>query len=103
MIVTTVRVERPEGSVVATGVPVQIDAASAEERRDLEGARPYDVVEIYTLQGVPVVPIQRRDVLFDLQNNDPETGASAKYRVSGVVETFTGSHQEIVAERVVGG
>ena len=67
-----------------------------------DGARPFDMVDIYTTQGVPATPIQRRDVLFDEQNTDPETGQLAKYRVSGAVETFTHSHQEIRAERVVG-
>jgi hypothetical protein len=102
MILTTVRVERPEGTIVAAGVPVQMDAASVYEQVGLEGARPYDLVTIYTTQGVPAVPIQRRDVLFDERNTDPETGQLAKYRVSGVVETFAYSHQEIRAERVVG-
>ncbi len=99
---TTVRVERPEGTTVASGIPVQIDHASAEELIEFEGARPYDTFMIYTL-NVPSVPIRRRDVLFDERNVDVETGVAAKYRVSGHVETFTGSHQELVAERVVGG
>jgi hypothetical protein len=103
MILTTVRLERPEGTVLLRGISVQIEQASLEERRELEGARPYDVFAIYTLQGVPTTPIQRRDVLFDEVNNDPETGALAKYRVSGLVETFMGDHQEMLAERVVGG
>jgi hypothetical protein len=102
MILTTVRVERPEGTIVASGVPAQIDAASVYEQVGFEGARPYDLVTIYTLRGVPAVPIQRRDVLFDEQHTDPETGQLAKYRVSGAVETFQHSHQEINAERVVG-
>jgi hypothetical protein len=42
-------------------------------------------------------------VLFDEQNTDPETGQLAKYRVSGLVETFIGDHQELIAERIVGG
>jgi hypothetical protein len=103
VIQTTVRLERPEGTVLARGIAVQIDSASTDERLSFEGARPYDVVAIYTTQGVPLVPIQRRDVLYDEQNTDPETGALAKYRVSGSVETFERDHQEIVAERVVGG
>jgi hypothetical protein len=106
MNLTTVRIERPEGTVVASHVSVQIENASAFSAREaveFEGARPFDMVAIYTTQGVPLVPIQRRDVLFDEVNTDPETGALAKYRVSGLVETFTGSHQEMLAERVVGG
>lgn len=102
MILTTVRVERPEGTIVATGVAVQIEEAALEERLDFDGARPYDPVYIYTTQGVPTLPIRRRDVLFDEVNLDPETGALAKYRVAGPVETFAYDHQEMIAERVVG-
>jgi hypothetical protein len=102
MILTTVRLERPEGTVLLTGIAVQIEQASELERRELDGARPYDVFAIYTIQGVPPVPIRRRDVLFDELNSDPETGQSAKYRVVGAVETFENDHQELVAERVVG-
>jgi hypothetical protein len=103
MILTTVRLERPEGTVLLRGIAVQIEQCAEEERRELEDARPYDVFTVYTIQGVPSVPIQRRDVLFDEQNTDPETGQLAKYRVSGLVETFENDHQELIAERVVGG
>ncbi len=102
MILTTVRVERPEGTVVARGVAVQIEEAAEDEKLSFDGARPYDLVDIYTTQGVPLVPIRRRDVLFDEVNLDPETGALAKYRVAGAVETFANDHQEMIAERVVG-
>ena len=106
MIQTTVRLERPEGSVQLRGIAVQIEQASALtqiERAELGGARPFDLFALYTLQGVPSVPIQRRDVLFDELNTDPETGAPAKYRVVAPVETFDNDHQEILAERIVGG
>ena len=102
MIQTTVRLERPEGTVLQRGIAVQIEQASELERHDLEDARPFNVFAIYTLQGVPATPIQRRDVLFDELNNDPETGQLAKYRVVGLVETFESDHQELLAERVVG-
>ena len=105
MILTMVRVERPEGTVIARGVAVQIDEgakAEVEERLSFDGARAYDLVTIYTTQGVPLIPLRRRDVLFDEVNLDPETGALAKYRVSGAVETFAFDHQEMVAQRVVG-
>ena len=102
MILTTIRIERPEGTVALRGVAAQIEETSAAERRELEGARPFDQVWIYTTQGVPVVPIQRRDVLFDEVNLDPETGQPAKYRVVGPVESFAGDHQEALCERVVG-
>lgn len=103
MIQTTVRLERPEGTVLLRGIPVQIELAADLERHDLAGARPYDLCAIYTIQGVPSVPLQRRDVIFDELNSDPETGQLAKYRVVGAVETFENDHQECVAERVVGG
>jgi hypothetical protein len=102
MIWTTVRVERPEGTVVARGVAVQVDAAHDSEQLDFADARPFDAVWVYTTQGVPVVPLQRRDVLFDEVNVDPETGQLAKYRIVGAVETFAGDHQEALCERVVG-
>ncbi len=103
MIQTTVRIERPQGTVVASGVPVQIDQASLDERLEFDGARPYDVFTVYTLWP-PIAPgiIQRRDVLVDEVNSDAETGQLAKYRVSGLVETFAGDHQEMLVERVVG-
>lgn len=103
MILTTVRLERPEGTVLLRGIAVQIEQASEIERLELLGARPFDMFYVYTLQGVPSTPIRRRDVLFDEVNTDPETGALAKYRVSGLVETFAGDHQEMLVERVVGG
>lgn len=105
MQLTTVRLERPEGTALLRGIPVQIEAApdQAREVLDLAGARPYDLVWVYTTQGVPSVPLQRRDVLFDESNNDPETGQPAKYRVVSPVETFDGDHQEALCERVVGG
>ena len=84
------------------GVAAQIDEVGGVERRELEGARAFDQVWLYTTQGVPAVPIQRRDTLFDEVNVDPETGLAAKYRVVGPVETFAGNHQEALCERVVG-
>ncbi|HEU5437759.1 MAG TPA: hypothetical protein VFU88_00605 [Ktedonobacterales bacterium] len=104
MIFTTVRVERPEGTVLLRGIAVQIEQAAAEdrERLDFAGARPVDLFWVYTTQGVPAVPLRRRDVLFDEVNIDPETGQLAKYRVAGLVETFD-AHQEALCERVIGG
>ncbi len=104
MIFTTVRVERPEGTVALSGVAVQIEGAlpSDSVEADLAGARPYDLFWVYTSQGVPLVPLQRRDVLFDEQNVDSETGLPAKYRIVGMVETFEQDHQEALCERVVG-
>jgi hypothetical protein len=103
MIFTTIRIERPEGMVIARGVAVLIElAGDGAERIDLDGARPFDQVIISTTQGVPAVPLRRRDTLFDEQNTDPETSAPAKYRVTAAVETFDTDHQEALCERVIG-
>ena len=104
MIFTTVRLERPQGSVQTTGIAMLIEQAAPEdaERLDLGGARSYDVFWISSVQGVPPVPLQRRDVLVDERNTDPETGQLAVYRVAGAVETFDNDHQEAFCERVVG-
>lgn len=106
MIFTTMRVERPEGVVIARGVAALVEAATnapALEQLDDDGARPFDRVLIATTQGIPVVPWQRRDTLYDELNADPETSQLAKYRIVAPVETFDGDHQEALCERVVGG
>ncbi len=105
MLFTTMRVERPEGVVVALGVAALIESAAnapEAERLDFDEARPFDLVLISTTQGVPLVPWQRRDTLFDEVNTDPETGQPAKYRIVAPVETFDGDHQEALCERIVG-
>jgi hypothetical protein len=103
MIQTTVRLERPEGTVLLRGIAVQIEELGERERQELEGERSADLVVIYTTAGVPSIPLRRRDVLFDELDLDPETGQLAKYRVVSTVETFENDHQELFAERVVGG
>ena len=106
MIFTTMRVERPEGVVVARGVAALIESAAnapAIERLDFDQARAFDLVLISTIQGVPLIPWQRRDTLYDETNVDPETGQLAKYRIVAPVETYDSDHQEALCERVVGG
>ena len=106
MLFTTVRVERPEGVVVARGVAALIESAAnapAIARLDFDEARAFDLVLISTVQGVPLVAWQRRDTLFDEVNVDPETGQLAKYRIVAPVETYDGDHQEALCERIVGG
>lgn len=101
---TTVRLERPEGVVLLRGIPVQIEHANPHDREqlDLSGARPVDLFWLYTVQGVPSVPLRRRDLLTDEINADPENGQPARYHVSGLVETFDADHQEALCERVIG-
>ncbi len=102
--VNTIRVERPEGTSLLTGVPVQIEWASGDvEHLDFSDARPFDLFWLYTTQGVPLMPLRRRDVLYDEINSDPETSPPAKYRIVAEVETFENDHQEALCERVIGG
>ena len=102
---TTVRLERPEGTPLLSGIPAQIEGATIHdmEALDLGGTRPFDLFWLYTTQGVPAEPLRRRDVLFDEINSDPETNQPAKYRIVAAVETFANDHQEALCERVVGG
>lgn len=104
MLITTVRLERPEGTTLLSGVPVQIEQAAPDDllRLDLDGARPFDVFWLYTTQGVPSVPLRRRDLLTDERNTDPETGQLARYRIAGLVETFDNDHQEALCQRIAG-
>lgn len=102
MISTHVRVERPEGTVIASAFPVVIENAADREEIQFDGAGPVDVFWLSTVQVVGMVTLRRRDVLFDEVNLDSETGALAKYRIVGPVETFESDHQECVIQRVVG-
>lgn len=104
MICTTLRVERPEGSVLARGMAAQIEQAAPDdaERLDAAGSRAFDIFWMYTTGGVPAVALRRGDALFDERYTDPETGQPAKYRVSGLVEVFD-DHIEALCERVIGG
>lgn len=105
MIFTTVRLERPAGTVLLRGIPVQIEQADPADaaRIELDGARPADLFWLYTTQGVPSIPLRRRDVLYDEQNADPETGQPATYRVAGLPEAFDNDHQEALCQRIIGG
>ena len=50
MICTTLRVERPEGSVLARGMAAQIEQAAPDdaERLDAAGSRAFDIFWMYT-------------------------------------------------------
>jgi hypothetical protein len=100
VIETTVRIERPEGTAVATGVPAQYDLSPVDVKSDEQGNRDFVWLDVY-LAYVPSSGVRLRDVLFDEQNSDPLTGAAVKMRVAGV-EVFQRDHVEIRAQQVVG-
>lgn len=100
MILTTVHIERPEGTTIATGIAAQIDLAAPRLFSDEQGDRDYQEYDLY-LEGVPSVGVRRRDVLVDEQNQDPLTGTNARYRVAAV-ETFDRDHVECRCQQIIG-
>ncbi len=102
---TTLTVHRPEGTVIASGVPVQVDQTSLQEvihHRQAYGWDGADLFKLYTAWWMPAFQLQRGDVVFDERFTDPETGALYKYRVIGRVRVFDRDHLECFAEVVVG-
>lgn len=105
---TTVSIQRPEGTTIATHIRVQVDQVSLREQVDLRGAYDYqagDYFKVYVLDwnyGTSLV--KRDDVLLDELYTDPENkNAAFKYRVVGRVKDFTHDHQECYVRVVVGG
>lgn len=100
---TTVHIERPEGTTVASGLLCQIDSASAvgtvtvaDEGHDRDALR-----YVLYFAWVPAVGVQRRDVVVADLLSDPVTGAAPRYRVTGY-EVFDNDHVEALAEQTAG-
>ena len=100
MIETTIRIERPEGTAVATGIPAQYDVNNLDIRNDEGHDRDFTLLDLY-LAWVPASGLYLRDVVFDERNTDPATGALLKMRVAGV-ETFGTDHVEARCQQVIG-
>jgi hypothetical protein len=97
---TTVHIERPEGTVIASGLAAQIDQAEPLPARDERGHR--DALRWWILlQSVPTAGVQRRDIVQDERTIDPLTGANARFRVVAV-EAFESDHVEALCEQVIG-
>lgn len=96
----TIRIERPEGTVVATGIPAQYELAEAlpvaDEARHRDALR----IQLFIL-GVPAVGLLRRDVVQDERTTDPLTGMGVRMRVIGV-EVFLNDHIEALCEQIIG-
>jgi hypothetical protein len=97
---TTIRIERPEGTVVATGILAQYELAEPLPVHDEAQHRDAQRVQIY-VQGVPTVGLRRRDVVQDERNLDPLTGIGVRLRVMSA-EVFLNDHIEAVGEQVIG-
>jgi hypothetical protein len=93
MIVTTMHIERPEGTTVATGLSAQYDLAVTDPKDDLGHDRDYLLYDVY-IEYAAGLSVLRRDVLVDDRNVDPLTGANLRLRVTGV-EQFDSDHFEV--------
>lgn len=105
---TTVSVQRPDGTTIASGIAVQIDQMSAAEmlvHAQLEGFRVVDRYKLFT-QWWPILPdgsqIRRGDVLLDERDTNYETSAAYKYRVTSLPKLYDMDHEEMVVEVVTG-
>jgi hypothetical protein len=93
MIVTTMHIERPEGTTVASGLSAQYDLVAPDPKDDLSHDRDFLLYDVY-IDYVTGLAVQRRDVLVDDRNTDPLTGTNLRMRVSGV-EQFDSDHFEM--------
>jgi|SRR5579872_2958848 len=102
---TTITIQRPEGTVLVTGLPVQVDQASIQEvvaHHQQYDYHTYDAFKVYTQGWYPNSLLQQDDVLFDELYTDPNTAAPFKYRVIGRVKDYFYDHQEAYCEVVPG-
>ena len=106
---TTITIQRPEGTVLATHVRVQVDQVSLREAFDLSavtGRRAVDYFKLYTAGWYASSLLQAEDLLVDELENDPEITLAPtpyRYRVVGRVKNYEYDHQEVYAEIVRGG
>lgn len=100
MITTTIHIERPAGTVIASGLPAQIELDHPLPQRDEDGARAYWPVTIYLLT-IPALGLRPRDVAQDERNLDPLTGQPARYRVAGV-EQFEQDYLVAACQQLIG-
>jgi len=97
---TTVRIERPEGTVIATGLTAQAELIDSLPHQDAGGNRDYLYWDVL-LTDVPTVGVQPRDVLQDEQNTDPLTGTGVRWVVA-TAEVFTADHVEARCQQIIG-
>ena len=97
---TTIHIERPEGTVVATGIQAQYELADPLPTHDEANHRDALRVMLFIL-GVPAVGLRRRDVAQDERTLDPLTGIGVRLRVISV-EVFLNDHIEALCEQIIG-
>ncbi len=104
MIFTTIHIERPEGTTIASAIPAQHELVSMSPLDDEGHDRPYQAYAVYVeWQPTLSVPyfIRRRDVLQDEKTIDPLTGTNLRMRVTNV-EVFEQDHLELLCQQIIG-
>ncbi len=103
---TTMHIERPEGTTIFSGLAAQYDLATPDPKADMGHAgwsganRDYVLYDVY-LDFVAGLSVRRRDVLVDDLNVDPLTNANVRMRVV-MVEQFDQDHFEARCEQIIG-
>src|SRR5215813_838946 len=97
---TTVRIERPEGTTVASGIAAQIELADPLPVHDEMGHRDAQRITLYLL-SIPAVGLRMSDVVQDERTIDPLTGTNVRLRVISA-ETFARDHIEALCEQLIG-
>jgi hypothetical protein len=97
---TTVHIERPEGTTVASGVSAQIELAAPLPVRDEAGHRDAQRITLYLL-SIPASGLRGRDVVQDERTIDPLTGTNVRLRVISA-EVFARDHIEALCEQLIG-
>lgn len=109
MRLTTVTIQRPEGTTLATGIRCQVDQMSDREAALLRQAFEWhaaDLYRLYTSDWNPNSLIQRGDVLIDERFTDEDSPGGAnfyKYRVVSRPRNYDRQYQSCICEVVVGG
>ena len=91
--ITSITIQRPQGTTVSTGTPVQIDNISLSVIAASGGAIPQNSMTLISLFGP--LDIRLSDYLID------ENATSTHYRVKGTVEAFD-DHIEVLIVKEVG-
>ena len=97
---TTMTVKR-SGSVIRSGLQVNIQNMSWQTATELGAQNPYDAFWIYTTGG-GITDVRRSDSLLDEHETDPLTSQSTHYLVFGNPEQYFGVYMRIPAQKSIG-
>src|SRR5258707_408782 len=81
-------------------IAVRLDNMSMQEAAYYQGAQPY--FRFYGFVRTIVYSFLYQDLLVDIKNIDPKTGALTRYRIINLAEPFPDNHYELVLDQMVG-